>query len=315
MTKHLKAESHPAIHTPSAAAELASGERDVSGAVALFSALLDQLAPHAPSPEAAGCWRGMMSDEEARLDGVTVSSDRVLAAAMSGYAALVPYLLEEPLPGYGPRRAHYALSLALAHARGYALFLDTEVRRAGASESKGVSVQEARVQRAHLAGLLTEATEGNPALQASIAKAARRGSKDPAQVSASLQGLTGVARQLMEQAAGQPGRTEALEDMGITEEAVARAEEAARALGAMRGAHEAERTTHRQESDELNTFDGRVWFELDALQRAADRARALGRKVPAVRLESLSRRRRSAAVGEVGGEPAPAPVPAPAPGG
>ena len=283
---------------PSAAAEADGGERDVSGAAGLFSALLAQLAPHAPSAEAAACWREMIPDEEARRDGITVSSDRVISAAMSEFAAVVPYLMQQSLPGYGPRRAHYALGLALEHARTYASFLETEARRAAVSGSKGISVQEARVERGHLLGLLLEATEGDEALQAAVMKAARRGTRRPAQVSACLQGLSGVGRELLARAAQSPGLAEVLEDMGLTEAMLARAEDAARALGAARGAHEAEKTVHREESDELNTFDGRLWFELEALQRAAERARSEGRRVPAVRLASLARRRKTQEGGE-----------------
>ncbi|HSN99509.1 MAG TPA: hypothetical protein VLS89_14535 [Candidatus Nanopelagicales bacterium] len=293
MSEQMNAFSNGNQSDPSAAGDPAGGERDVSGAVALFSALLVELAPHAPSAEAVAQWQGMIADEEARVDGVSVSSDRIIGAAMTEFAAMVPYLLQEPLPGYGPRRAHYAVGLGLEHARVYAAFLETEARRAEASGSKGSSTQDAREQRAHLLGLLLEATEGDAALQAAVAKAARRGTKLPADVSASLQGLSGVGRELLERAAQRPGLAEVLVDMELTEAVIAQAEDAARALGTARGTHDAQKAAHREESDELNTFDGRLWFELTALQRAAERARSKGRRVPAVRLATLARRRRS----------------------
>lgn len=304
MSHPMNAVNHLVQQIQGAAADPSEEDRDVSGAAALFSALLTQLAPHTPSPAAMARWRGMIPDEEARVDGVSVSSDRVIAAAMTEFAALVPHLLQEPLPGYGPRRAYYAVNLALEHAKAYASFLDVEARRAAASGLKGVNLSGARQQRIHLAGLLMEATAGDDALQAAVEKAARRGAKGIAEVSASLQGLSGVGRELLQRAAQDPGLLEALTDMGLTEAVVARAEDAARALGAARGAHDAERTSHRLESDELNTFDGRLWFELEALQRAAERARSEGRKVPAVLLSALARRRsgRGAGSGAGGGD-------------
>lgn len=195
MSHLMDAANQLAQQTLGAAADPAEEDCDISGAVALFSALLTQLAPYAPSPAAMARWRGMIPDEEARVDGVTVSSDRVIAAAMTEFAALVPHLLQAPLPGYGPRRAYYAVNLALQHAKAYAAF-----------------------------------------------------------------------------------------------------------LRAARGAHDAERTSHRLESDELNTFDGRLWFELEALQRAAERARNEGRKVPAVQPSALAGRRSGRAAGSDAGD-------------
>lgn len=296
-----------------APADPVTEERDVSGAAALFGSLLAGLAQHAAAPEVAAYFRGMISDEEARRDGISVSSDRVLSAAMADFAAVIPHVIEEPLPGYGRMRAHYALSLALDHARAYASFLEIETKRAATSESKSGSLVEAREMRTWLQGLLGDAAQGDDALLESLAKAARRGARTPAQVSASLQGLTGVGRELLARAANQPGMMVALADMGITEETIARAEATARSLGAARTAHDTQRSAHREESDELNTFDGRVWFELEALQRAADRARAAGRKVPAVRLEALTRPPRKRAAPAAASAPAPAAASAPAP--
>lgn len=145
----------------------------------------------------------MISDEQARREGIEVSSARVIAASMSSFAALVPHLIEEPLPGYGPRRACYAVGLAHAHA--YAAFLETEARRAAASGTKTLGIQEARRERRLLQGILKEATQGDAALQAAVTKASRRGGRTAAQVSASLQGLVGIARELCARGGGAAG--------------------------------------------------------------------------------------------------------------
>ena len=278
---------------------------DVSGAEQVFQGLLSALAKFAPSKEATAIWHGLLSDEVAREDGVAISSDKVLADVAADFAALVPALVEAPLPGYGPKRAYFALTIAVEHARTYRRFLEGAAHKASASKQKSGTVSGARKQRGFLRGLLSELAHGDDSLAAGIATATRTRSARTAEVAASIDGLTKVGEQLLADGASTPGMAEVLEDMAITHDVVRQAAEHGRSITAATSAHNAERTQLETESDALNAFDGRMWFELEALARAAERARDQGRMVPVAKLANTSRvrhRRPTAALGAHGAE-------------
>src|SRR6266511_682568 len=80
--------------TPRPANKPAPDERDVSGAAALFRSFLSQLASYAPSEGAIRAFKSLISPENALKAGVRIAADRVIADAMTEFAAQLPHLLE-----------------------------------------------------------------------------------------------------------------------------------------------------------------------------------------------------------------------------
>jgi hypothetical protein len=96
----------------------------------------------------------------------------VLADAQTVLAALVPALLEKPLPGYGPRRAHYALSLACELAERHHDLRLRATGQASASRAKHDAARACSSERQTFLWLLTMATRGHTAWEAKLRKAA-----------------------------------------------------------------------------------------------------------------------------------------------
>lgn len=268
-----------------------TGERDVSGAGALFVSLQGSLTAAGSVPSAGMVKElGALCDgERAMAAGRGIASDRVLADEMVELAAHVPHLLQGGYPGFGPKRAHYALSIAIRHAAEHNAFVAVEAKRAGASQAKSTSVHDARNERSAVHGLLGELAHTDSTLKASLTKAAQSGAKRPAQVASGLAALAGVGDDVLAKAKKNAGRSEMLDDMGITAAVITSAKKAGERITSTTSVHNAERTTHGEESDTLNLLDGQAMFELDALARAVDRARAAGRNVPEVKLANIGR--------------------------
>lgn len=269
---------------------------DVSGARAVFVECQRQLQAHAPSAGAIGFWRSLISDAKACSDGQRVASDRVLSDAMDVFKGMVPVLLEGELPGYGPRRAYYALGLCLDLDSAYRDLRVLHADKAAAAQSKSDALGGAKQRRSTLEHILSETTRGRSDQQAALARiTGMLAGRKPLQLAAGLETMADMAKNMLAEARHDPTLDEVYTDMGLTAAVETSARAEARQVVDARGAHGDHKAATLESSDELNTLDGRVWFELLALKSAAEVARSDGRKVPAVKLAQLERVRRAPA--------------------
>jgi hypothetical protein len=224
--------------------------------------------------------------------GQRVTSTRVMTDALAVIPPLVPMLLDKPLPGYGPRRAYYIVSLALQldeRSRGVRII---ETDKAGASRVKYDTLATGQETRRSFEDLLDKRTRGDAARQAQLEKAKSYDHDKPGELVASLELLGNISQSLLDEAEGRPDLQEANDDMGLTQAEVNAVKDMARQLGAASGEHSDQITARQSGSDSLNELEGRLWYELELLTQAAEEGRRRGRSVPTVRLAQLKRQTR-----------------------
>ena len=252
----------------------------------------ERLADHRPSDRTMMLWHQQLAEDKARAMGQRVTSVRVMTDALAVIPVLVPMLLENSLPGYGPRRAYYIVSLALEldeRSRGLRVL---ETGKAGASRVKYDTVDTGQDKRRSFERLLDKATRGNSARRAQLEKAMSYDHEKPGELVASLELLGDIGQSLLDEAETRSDLREANDDMGLTQAEVTAVKDAARQLGAAAGDHSDQITARQTRSDTLNELEGRLWFELELLTQSATEARRRGRSVPTVRLAQLKRQPR-----------------------
>jgi hypothetical protein len=252
----------------------------------------ERLTAHRPSDRTVMLWHQQLAEDKARAMGQRVTSVRVMTDALAVIPVLVPVLLDNPLPGYGPRRAYYIVSLALEldeRSRGLRII---ETGKAGASRVKYDTLDAGQEKRRSFERLLGKATRGNSERQAQLDKAMSYDHDKPGELVASLELLGDIGQSLLDEAQTRPDLQEANDDMGLTQAEVTAVKDMARQLGAAAGDHGDQITVRQTGSDTLNELEGRLWFELELLTQAAAEARRRGRSVPTVRLAQLKRQRR-----------------------
>jgi hypothetical protein len=252
-------------------------------------AILQQLAGHNPSDALMLLWRQQFPEEKALADGQRVSSDRVVSDALYVVPPLVPVLLEAPLPGYGPRRAHYAVSLVLDLVQRHHDLRTIETGKAGASRVKTTTALEGDQLRQLLMRHIDRITRGDVARQAQLTKASAYNNRRPSELGTSLELLAGLGRELLAEVETRPELGELYADAGFDESLIVAAEAESQQLYKAIGTHGARISERGVESDALNILEGRVQFELETLVQAADDGRRRGRTVPTVRLAQLHR--------------------------
>lgn len=251
-----------------------------------------RLADHRPSDRTIMLWHQQLAEDKARAMGQRVTSVRVMTDALAVIPVLVPALLDNALPGYGPRRAYYIVSLALQldeRSRGLRIL---ETGKAGASRVKYDTLDAGQDKRRSVERLLDKATRGNNARRAQLEKAMSYDHEKPGELVASLELLGDIGQSLLDEAQTRPDLQEANDDMGLTQAEVTAVKDVARQLGAAAGDHGDQITARQTRSDTLNELEGRLWFELELLTQAAAEARRRGRSVPTVRLAELKRQPR-----------------------
>jgi hypothetical protein len=297
-----KKKSPPLETPPSQAAVAAGGETgesppspsrpvDLAGAQTVLLAILQQLAGHRPSDALTLLLRQQLPEDKALADGQRVSPDRVLSDALYVLPPLVPVLLEAPLPGYGPRRAYYTVSLALDLSQHHRGLRTIETSKAGASRVKTTTTLEGDQQRQLLVRHLDKITRVDVEHQAKLAKASAYNSRRPSELGTSLQLLAGLGRELLAEVQARPELGELYADAGFDESLIVSAEAESQQLYQAIGTHGVRISERSVESDALNILEGRLQFELEMLVQAAEDGRRRGRAVPTVRLAQLHRSR------------------------
>ncbi|HEX2571559.1 MAG TPA: hypothetical protein VH877_18505 [Polyangia bacterium] len=285
----------PAVALPDDAGPPPVGGAPEPSPISAYERLLglrEQLADHRPSDPAVLLWQQQLAEPKALEMGQRVGTDRVLADALAIFPLILPTLLTDPLPGYGPKRAYYGVSLALdLSERAHGLRF-TVTEKAGASRVKQDAVADGQRKRQSFQELLQKAALGDSARLAQLDKAAAYDHAKPGELVASLELLRDVGRSLLAQVATNPALGEVYADMGLTAEEVSSVANAARRLTGATGDHGEQIASRQAESDAINVLEGRVWFELRALKQAARDARRRKRSVPMVRLTQLEGPRR-----------------------
>lgn len=87
---------------------------DVSGAREVFLSAQKKLSKHAPSDALRARFEAQVSKGDAIAVGTRIASDVVLFDAMTDVPLVLNAVMASKVRGFGPREAHYTLSLALA---------------------------------------------------------------------------------------------------------------------------------------------------------------------------------------------------------
>lgn len=300
-----KKSATPATEEPSAraGAELL----DVSGAQKVFLDAQRKLSKHAPSDALRARFDSQVSKADAIAVGTRIASDVVLYDAMTDVPLVLNAVVAGKVRGFGPREAHYTLSLALALDTAWRAFHDRQVQRAGVSSAKALTLEAAREERASLFELVESVVVPGSSAAASLLKAASFGGKLLRTVAQGLDAVVKVARDLLTAAENDASLAELLSDKGLTEAVVNDAAAFSARLSKAATGHAEARSEVDAGQAEIDELDGRLRDELMRLRRAVLRARRNGVAVPEVALANVRRLYRTPR------SPSPAPTPAPAP--
>lgn len=301
--KQVAAKTSPEESTSASQAETL----DVSGARKAFLAAQEKLTAHEPSKALRARFEAQIDKASAIAVGVRIASDVVLYDAMTDLPLVLGAVLAGKVPGFGPKEAHYALSIALALETAWRSFHDRQVQRAGVSNTKTLTLEAAREERAALFELVESVVAPGSSANASLLKAASFGGKTLRTVAQGLDAVVKVARDLLKAAASDPSLAELLADKGLTETVVNNAAAFSARLSEAATGHAEARSEVDAGQGEIDELDGRLRDELVRLRRAVQRARRNGVTVPEVGLANVRRLYRTPRT------PAPPPAPIPAP--
>jgi hypothetical protein len=281
------------------------GALDVTGAREVFLRAQSSLAAHAPSEALRKRFEAQIDADDAIADGGRIASDVVLYDAMTDLPLVLAAVIGGEVPGFGPREAHYTVSLALTLEASWRAFQDQQVARAGVSTTKSLTLEAAREERATLHELLESAVAPGSSEAAALAKAAGFGGKVIRSVAQGLDALVKVARDQLSAAAHDASLAELLADKGLTAARVDAAAAYSTQLSKAATGHAEARSGVDAGQAALDELDGRLRDELVRLRRAVQQTQRRGVKVPEVKLANVRRLYRTPRKSPVTPPPAP----------
>lgn len=278
---------------------------DVSGARRVFLAAQNKLSGHEPSAALRARLDAQIDRASAIAIGIHLASESVLYDAMTDLPLVLDAIAARKIQGFGPKEAHYTLSLALALESAWSSLNAHQVQRAGVASTKALTLSAASEVRTALLALVETVVVPGSSASASLVKAASFGGKRLREVAQGLDIVVKTARDLLQSATTDPALAELLEDKGLTATVVDTAAAYSTRLSEAVTGHAETRSAVELGHNQLDELDGRLREQLFHLRRAVQQARRNGVIVPEVTLANLRRLHRKPRA-----PAAPAPTPA-----
>jgi hypothetical protein len=262
---------------------------DVTGLDNVIHDLIGKLNAHQVTPETRAYYHALIDADVARIDGESIATPPIILDVGADFGRMIAALKQRPLPGYGPLRARYTLEMARDHIEVYRKVLLAGDVRAGAAGTKSVTLASAKKARRALEKLMNTALTPDAPERVQLDRAKAKLNKLLPDVLAAIESLVSAGNALFERAGKDPGLAAALVDMNVTPERFAALGGQSVGLTQAGQLHAEQRGAHQELYGKLNELDGRMVFELEALECAANLARGEGRSVPMPMLENIRR--------------------------